>query len=137
MKLSRAAIALYVGLVFVSGAVLGGFAHRLYTVSAVSAKAPSNPEEFRKRVVEGMRTRLNLTEAQVVKLDLIYDETRARVHQTRKQMEPAFEAIRQEQIDMVKAMLTPEQRVEYDKFLKEREEYNKTNRGKGGRPPGF
>ena len=35
MKLSRAAIVLYVGLVFVSGAVLGFFGNRLYSASTV------------------------------------------------------------------------------------------------------
>ena len=50
MKLSRATIALYVGLVFVSGAVLGFFGNRLYTASTVSAsksgstKAPPLPK---------------------------------------------------------------------------------------------
>ena len=79
MKLSRAAIALYVSLVFASGAVLGVFGHRLYTVSSVSAKAVRNPEEFRKRTMAEMQTRLKLTDDQVLKLNAIMDETRARV----------------------------------------------------------
>ena len=49
MKLSRWTIALYVGLVFTSGIVVGAFSHRFIDVSAVSANAGRNPEEFRKR----------------------------------------------------------------------------------------
>ena len=50
MKLTRWTVALYMGLVFVCGGVVGAFGHRLYTVSGVSANVASrNPEEFRKK----------------------------------------------------------------------------------------
>ena len=39
MKLTRWTVALYMALVFVCGGVVGAFAHRLYTVSGVSANA--------------------------------------------------------------------------------------------------
>jgi hypothetical protein len=58
MKLSRAAIALYIALVFGSGVLLGAFGHRLYMVSTVIANKPS-PEEFRKRMVAEYQSRLN------------------------------------------------------------------------------
>lgn len=86
MKLSRAAIVAYIGLVFASGAVLGALGHRLYTVSTVSAKATRNPEEFRKRVISEYQTRLKLSDAQVSQLSSIMDETRSRVEETRQRM---------------------------------------------------
>ena len=55
MKIPRGAVAMYVGLVFASGAVLGAFGQRLYTASSVSAKTTRNPEEFRKRVLATMQ----------------------------------------------------------------------------------
>jgi Spy/CpxP family protein refolding chaperone len=141
MKLSRSAIILYVGLVFASGAVLGVLGHRLYMASSVSANllpvvtAPgkSNPEEYRKKALAEYKSRLKLTDDQVVKFNSLMDETRARVGEIRKQMHPAYEKIHQEQTDKVRAMLSPEQRAEYDRMLKERDERQKRN---GDRGPG-
>lgn len=134
MKLSRSAIAIYVGLVFASGAVLGAFGQRLYTVSTtVSAKnPPKNAEEFRKKIVTEYQGRLKLTDPQVARLNEIMDETRANVEETRHKMRPAFEAIHEEQTDKIRTMLSADQRTEYAKMLKEREERQKQL----GHPPG-
>jgi Spy/CpxP family protein refolding chaperone len=121
MTLSRWKIALYVGLVFVSGALLGAFSHRLYTVSGVSANAPRNPEEFRRRYMEEMKSRLKLTADQVTKLSVILDETRARVRSTRESIEPEIRKIRDEQQEKVHQILSADQRPEYDKMRQERE----------------
>jgi hypothetical protein len=137
MNLSRAKIALYMALVFGCGAVLGAFGHSLYMVSSVTATKSGrpSPEEFRKKQVAEFQTRLKLTDPQVTKLNLILDETRARVEETRKQMHPAYQKIHEEQWQKVREMLTPDQQVEYDKIRKEREERQKQN---GGRPgPGL
>jgi Spy/CpxP family protein refolding chaperone len=129
MKLSRAAIALYMGLVFVSGAVVGGFSHRLYTVTTVDAKSTPNPEEFRKRYMAEMKSRVNLTPDQLTKLGFILDETRARQRAaqeaSKKMLDPEITAIRLEQIEKIRQMLTPEQRPLYDTLRKEREERGK------------
>ena len=132
MTLSRWKIALYVGLVFISGAVLGAFLHRLYTVSAVSANAPRNPEEFRRRYMEEMKSRLKLTPDQVTGLSTILDETRTRVRATRESIEPDIQKIRDEQQAKVHEILRPDQRGEYDQMRKEREAEIKR---RGPRPP--
>ena len=122
MKLSRAAIAVYIGLVFASGALLGAFGHRLYTVSSVSAKTTRNPEEFRKRYLAEMQRRLNLTPDQAVNLNAILDQTRARYNEARERMR---ESLRQEQVAKVRAILTQEQQVEYEKVQEERQQRQK------------
>jgi periplasmic protein CpxP/Spy len=139
MKFSRTAIILYVALVFVCGGVLGALGHKVYT-SSVSANfaAPvkenrPNPEEYRKKALAEYKTRLKLTDEQVSKMNGLMDETRARVGEIRKQMHPAYEKVHQEQTEKVRAMLSPEQRTEYDRMLKEREERQKRN---GDRGPG-
>lgn len=132
MTLSRWKIALYVGLVFLSGAVLGAFSHRLYTISGVSANSPRNPEEFRKRYMEEMKSRLKLTADQVTKLSAILDETRARVRSTRESIEPEIRKIRDEQQEKVHQILSAEQRPEYDKMRQEREAEIQR---RGGRSP--
>ncbi|SRR6266849_8693063 len=121
MTFSRWKIAMYVGLVFVSGALSGAFSHRLYTVSGVSANAPRNPEEFRRRYMEEMKTRLKLTPDQVTQLSAILDETRSRVRSTRESIEPEIRKIREEQQEKVHHILSAGQRPEYDQMRKERE----------------
>ena len=132
MTLSRWKIALYVGLVFLSGAVLGAFSHRLYTISGVSANSPRNPEEFRKRYMEEMKSRLKLSADQVTKLSAILDETRARVRSTRESIEPEIRKIRDEQQEKVHQILSAEQIPEYDKMRQEREAEIQR---RGGRSP--
>ncbi|HWZ34034.1 MAG TPA: hypothetical protein VNX18_22000 [Bryobacteraceae bacterium] len=122
MKLSRAAIALYVGLVFASGLVLGAFGQRLYTASVVVPRQRPNPEEFRKRIVAEYQSRLKLSPDQVGKLNQILDDTRARMEETRKSMRPAYQKIHEEQVAKIREILAPEQLSEYDKMRKEREE---------------
>ncbi len=128
MKFSRAAIAFYVGLVFASGVVLGAFGHRLYAVSTTNTKGTKMPpEEFRKKVVAEYQSRLKLNDDQVAKLNMILDETRARIEDTRQKMHPAYQKIREEQNEKFRNMLRPDQQVEFDKMHKEREERQKQN----------
>ncbi len=122
MKLTRWAIAMYVGLVFSSGAVLGAFVHRAFTASAVSANTPRNPEEFRKRFQAEMRARLKLTDDQAVKLEKIMEETRAQFHKTRSVIEPEMQRIRQAQQERIHAILDAEQDIEWDQVRRERDE---------------
>jgi Spy/CpxP family protein refolding chaperone len=134
MKFSRTAIILYMGLVFVCGAVLGVFGQRLYSASTViSATNRPKPEELRKKALAEYQSRLKLTDDQVSKMNGLMDETRARVGEVRKSMHPQYERIHQEQTEKVRAILSPEQRAEYDRMLKEREERQKQN---GNRGPG-
>ncbi len=136
MSFSRSAIAGYLGLVFASGVAVGGFGHRLYTASSVAAKATAiSPEEMRQKYVETLRTRLKLSGDQVMKLNLILDETRGRYNDAHERMRPTLEAIRNDQTEHIRGMLSPEQRDEYERFRKEREELRKKE---GPRPgPGF
>jgi Spy/CpxP family protein refolding chaperone len=138
MRFSRGAITLYVGLVFACGLVLGAFGDRLYNASAVVAKpaATKNPEEFRKKIIAEYQSRLKLTDDQVAKLNAIMDETRSRVEETRQKLKPAYQKIHEEQSEKVRALLSPDQQIEYDKMRKEREQRDqqKASHGPG---PGF
>ena len=136
MKLSRAAIAVYMGLVFASGALLGAFAHRLYTVSGVRAEVPTpkpTPSEVRTRYLDEMKTRLKLNDEQMTKLSLIFDDGRARIRETGRKTDLEFQTIREEQQQRIRALLSPEQQTEYEKLRKERQHRSK---GGGGKMPG-
>jgi uncharacterized protein YneF (UPF0154 family) len=127
MKLGRLTIALYVLLIFLSGIVLGAFGHRLYTVSEVSANAPRNPEEFRKRFLAEMHSRLSLTADQEKQLVGILDETRSQFRATRDSINPQMEKIREAQHQLILGILSKDQQAEYEKMRTEREEEMRRN----------
>jgi hypothetical protein len=131
MKFTRLSITLYLSLIFLSGIAVGAFGHRLYTVSSVSAKAP-NPQEWRKRYMQEMQTRLKLRPEQVSNLSGILDETRTRFHEARESFRPQLDSIRQQQVGKVRAMLNDDQRAEYDKMRQEREAREKAEGHKDG-----
>ena len=139
MKRATLSTALYVTLVFLSGAVVGGFAHRLYMVNTVfSVPVSPKPEDVRRKIVEEMRTRLSLTNDQVTQLSAIMDSTKARFHEVRSKWDkeahirakPELKAIQEDQVQKVKEMLTEAQRPEYDKYRADREKQRQQNNSK-------
>lgn len=138
MNFSRKTIALYVGLVFVSGAVLGVFGDRLYTVSTVTKakNAKPSPEEFRRGYLGFMQKRLSLNDTQVTKLGLILDETRARMNEVHDRTIPEQQEIQKSQSEKIRGLLSPAQQTEYDVVIKERRERIKKGGSRGG-PGGF
>jgi hypothetical protein len=135
VKLSRLTIALYVGLIFACGVVLGVFGHSLYAVTVVKSNQfqRPRPEEVRKKTLAEMQSRMKLTDEQDSKINSIYDETRARVSEVHEKSRPQMDAITNDQREKVRGILSPEQVSEYEKMLKERDERQKLN---GGRGPG-
>ena len=71
-----------------------------------------------------------------VKVGLIMDETRARMDEVHRGTIPAQQEIRREQMDKMRSMLSPEQKLEYDRLQKEREDRIKKGGPRGG-PGGF
>jgi hypothetical protein len=122
VKLSRWTIALYVGLVFASGVLVGVYGHRFVDLTAVSANARRNPEEFRKRFTAEMKSRLVLTGDQVTQLNDVLDSTHIEFQNTRDSIEPALAKIREQQHQRILEILkTEQQRAEYEKMRLERE----------------
>ena len=136
MKLTRWTVALYMALVFACGGVVGAFAHRLYTVSGVSANVGQrNPEEFRKRFMADMKSRLQLTDDQAAKLGVIMDETRARFRDARQKFEPEMQKIREDQRQRISELLSPSQQAEWQKIMDERQRRRESKKGREGPPP--
>ena len=139
MKRATLSTALYVTLVFLSGAVMGGFAHRLYMVNTVfSVPVSPKPEDVRRKIVEEMRTRLSLTNDQVTQLSAIMDSTKARFHEVRSKWDkeahirakPELKAIQEDQVQKIKEILTESQRPEYDKYRADREKQRQQDNSK-------
>ena len=134
MKRSQLAVALYAVLTFASGALVGVAGYRLYRSATVDVKgARRPPEDYRKRYVDEMRSRLKLNEQQVTQLNAILDTTRDRFRQLRDKERPEMKAIQDEQTARIRAMLDPVQQAEYEKMRLEREKHMEKSKRDPGR----
>ncbi len=134
MKLTRASIAVYMGLVFASGAALGVFGNQYYAASTAEniknkGKRPPSPDEFRKMYLNGMQKQLVLSDKQVSKLSSIMDETRSLMDDMHKRQRPEQDEIQHSQNEKIRALFDDLQRDKYDEMMKRMSERNK-NRNK-------
>ena len=111
---------LYLFLVFVSGAVVGALGYRTYN-PPVARSMGTPPGDWRKQYMDESKTRLDLTEDQIQKLNAIMDDTDAKFRQARERENQEIREIRDEHIEKVKMMLTPEQLPKYLQLHAERE----------------
>lgn len=123
MKRSHFSIALYMLAVFVSGALVGAFGHRLYTVRTVEADTgrPRTPSEFRQRYLNDMKARLSLDDTQTAQMSSILDQTRERFKAFNEKHKAEMSEIHETQVRDIRAMLKPEQQAAYEEYRKERE----------------
>jgi hypothetical protein len=141
--MTRPIIALYMGLVFASGAVLGVVGNRYYNAYDTEHRNKGNkgrrpsPDEFRHGYLNFMQKRLELSTDQVQKLDLILDDTRAQMDDVMRRTFPEQQAIYKAQDEKIRGMLNDKQLQGYDQVIKEREERNKSKRKNGPFGPGF
>jgi len=117
-------IALYLFLVFVSGAVVGALGYRTYNPPVARSGSPArvSPEEWRRQYMEEMHTRLSLTDDQMQKLTVILDQTNARFQDAREKDNQIIRQIREDHFARVRTILTAEQIAKYEKLHAEREE---------------
>jgi molecular chaperone GrpE (heat shock protein) len=121
MVKSRSSAILSVALVFLSGALVGAVANRLYMVSTVSSNgvtAPQrpdiSPEERRKHLVAEMQHEVKLDDQQVKQLQSIYDQTLEEFNGMHKRWDAESRAARDKQTEEIKAILRPDQLPLFD-----------------------
>lgn len=132
MLRSKWSAALYLVLVFISGALVGGFAYRLYAVNIVTATVARRPDpvEWRKRYMDEMSTQVHTDADQEAQIKQILDETRdnfAKIHDREKQ---AYQDEQNAQIAKIFELLRPDQRPLYAKLRAEREARRKAQQTK-------
>jgi hypothetical protein len=136
MRRKTLSAALYVSSVFLSGAVVGGFAHRLYTMNSVLASpVSSKPDDFRRKYLDEMRTRLGLSAEKVSQINAILDSTKTRYNDVRAKWDkeakakakPELKAIHEDQVHKIKEILSEAQQAEYDRFRADREKRRQQN----------
>jgi len=142
----RLSVALQLFLVFASGAVVGGLAYRLYEKRLEVPEGPRMPPppppdrgrgaSFRQRYVQELRDRLKLRPDQLSKLNEILETTGRKFFEARKRADMEIMALQENQQAQIRALLDPDQAAEYDRMLKEREEFIRRSRERmpGRRP---
>ncbi len=123
-------IAFYLLLVFVSGSVVGALGYRTYNPPTARGSVSLPPTEWRRQYIEESRTRLGLTDDQVTKLTAILDQTEARFREARENENKAIGQIRDEHVERVRTILTPEQLPKYEKLHQEREQRSKQQKNR-------
>jgi hypothetical protein len=127
-------VPLYVALVFLSGIMVGAVGTRLYNTRSVNAtvQPKMKPEEWRRHVVEDMRTRLKLNDEQVSKLQAAFDLTGRRFQEYDQRGKAERKSIIADQHQTIRAFLNDEQRAEYEKYLQERQQKRRNEKKRGG-----
>jgi len=129
MKRWNVPIALYLFLVFVSGAVVGALGYRVYN-PPVARSARLTPDEWRKQYLNEMQTRVNLTPDQVEKVNKILDDTDARFTSARQQHHDVVEQIKEEHRAKLRSIMTAEQLPKYEQFRADRDARSKSSNKK-------
>lgn len=134
MKRSAVIAALYLLLTFCTGAAVGGFGLWTYQARTVQADGRrSSADEYRRRYLGEMETRLKLSPEQSSKLVAILDNTRTVFRDLYEKHKPEYDAVHQAQREQVRSLLDDAQKAEYEKMLQERNAKRKARTG----PPGF
>jgi Spy/CpxP family protein refolding chaperone len=122
--------ALWVGLVFLLGAALGGlggyvFAHQKYAVT--NAAAPPSDAARRAQKVQELTSLANLTPEQGQQVDAIIADIQSQMKSIRKTLEPQFDEARQKGRERIRAILTEEQRPKFEEFIQKLDEERRRN----------
>jgi Spy/CpxP family protein refolding chaperone len=122
---------LWVGVIFLLGAALGGLIGYSYEHHLVSAANAPLPEPVRRaHRVEQLTQLLNLTSAQSQQVDAILLQRHTEAKTIHEQTDAQIDQVRQKGRDQVRAILTPEQRPKFEEFLKSLDQQRKRNGSK-------
>jgi Spy/CpxP family protein refolding chaperone len=124
----RQKAALWVGVVFLLGAALGGMLGYVFAHHSYAANAPAMTDQAKKQQkVERLTQELGLSEDQKQKLDAIISDIQAEYKAIHKSTDPQIDVARQKGREHIRAILTPEQRPKFEEFLKRIDEERKKN----------
>jgi Spy/CpxP family protein refolding chaperone len=120
--------ALWVGVVFLLGAALGGMLGYVFAHHTAMA-APSQMTETVKRAqkVQRLTQELDLSLDQQKQLDAIMASVQAQYKAIHQSTDPQIDQARQKGREQIRAILTPEQKPKFEEFLKRLDEEKKKN----------
>jgi flagellar basal body-associated protein FliL len=129
--------ALWVGLVFLLGAALGGlagyvFAHqksggfpRRYAVT--NAAAPPSDAARRAQKVQELTSLANLTPEQSQQVDAVIADIQSQMKSIRKTLDPQLDEVRQKGRERIRTILRAEQKPKFEEFIRKLDEERKRN----------
>jgi len=122
--------ALWVGLVFLLGAALGGmagyvFAHQKYAVT--NAAAPPSDAARRAQKVQELTSLVNLTPEQSQQVDAVIADVQSQMKSIRKTLDPQLGEVRQKGRERIRAILSAEQRPKFEAFIQKLDEERRRN----------
>lgn len=124
---------LWVGVVFLLGAALGGtigYSYEHHRVSA--ANTPLTEPARRAQRVSQLTQVLGLTSEQSQQVDAILLQRHSEVKTIHDQTDAQIEQVKQKGREQIRAILTPDQKPKFEDFLKQLDEQRKRNGPPGG-----
>ncbi|MCL5006121.1 MAG: hypothetical protein M1404_06270 [Acidobacteria bacterium] len=112
---------LYFMLTFLLGIVVGGVG--VYTYGWYTGQWQR--KFSRHHVVEYLRRHLDLSNTQTTELKQIVDEMQQKQREVQQQVEPQFQAVREEARARTRAILNPQQLQKFDEMVKRWDEWRK------------
>ena len=125
---------LWLGLVFILGAAIGGvfgysFAHRSYAATQAPATL-SEPERRAKRVAE-MTKEVGLTPEQIAQIDQIIHQAHDEMKTIHEKSDADVDAVRQRAREQMRSLLTPDQRPKFEAMVQRWNQEKKKQQGVG------
>jgi hypothetical protein len=124
--------AMWVGLVFLLGAALGGMtgfviAHQRYAVTNAAPIAPQNDAARRAQKVKELTALAGLSSDQSSQVDAVIADVQSQIKTIRATKEPEISAVREKGRDRIRAILTPDQKPKFEEFIRKLDEERKRN----------
>jgi len=130
---TRRAAGVWLAVVFVMGAAIGGvfgnaFAHKAY--APTNPMTMSEPERRAKRVAD-MTQEIGLTPEQAQKVDAMLLKAHTEMKQIHDKSEADIDAVRQNKRAEMRTFLTDEQKPKFEAFIQKIDEERKKQQGQG------
>jgi Spy/CpxP family protein refolding chaperone len=118
--------ALWVGVVFLLGAALGGMIGYVFAHHTAQAAPPQMTEAAKRaQKIQRLTEELNLAPEQQKQLEVIMAGVQAQYKAIHQSTEPQINEARQKGREQIRAILTPEQKPKFEDFLKRLDEERK------------
>ena len=119
--------AIWVAVVFLLGASLGGLVGYVFAHRSVSANAPLTAQERRAKKVEELTRVADLTPEQRQQLEGILMQLHSEYKALHEQSDAQIDQARQQGRNRIRAILRPEQQPKFEEFLKRMDEERRRN----------
>jgi hypothetical protein len=124
--------AVWVGLVFLLGAAIGGmagyvYAHQRFAVTNAAPNSAASDAARREQKVRELTALAGLTAEQSQQVDAIIGDVQAQMKTIRKTTDPQINEAREKGRDRIRAILTADQKPKFEEFIHKMDEERKRN----------